>query len=117
TVLNEGGAATRSDTLVVDGISVGPGGATNMVVRQAGGAGALTVNDGILVVQALNPANSAPGAFLLSGGSITAGAFDYFLFKGGASLGSQGNWYLRNTLIPGTEPAPGSPSLPGLGPG
>ena len=31
TVLNEGGAATRSDTLVVDGTSVGAGGATIMV--------------------------------------------------------------------------------------
>ena len=86
TVLNQGGAATRSDTLVVDGTSVGPGGATSMAIRNAGGAGALTVGDGILVVQALNPARSASGAFSLQGGSITAGAFDYFLFKGGVSL-------------------------------
>ena len=55
TVLNEGGAATRSDTLVVDGTSVGAGGATNMLVRNAGGAGALTVGNGILVVQVLDP--------------------------------------------------------------
>ena len=65
TVLNEGGAATRSDTLVVDGTSVGAGGATNMVIRNAGGAGALTVGDGILVVQVLDPARSAAGAFSL----------------------------------------------------
>jgi outer membrane autotransporter protein len=116
TVLNEGGAATHSDTLVVDSTLVG-GGATNMVIRNAGGGGALTVGDGILVVQVLNPTLSASGAFSLQGGSITAGAFDYFLFKGGATPGSQGNWYLRNTLIPGTEPAPGSPPLPTLGPG
>ena len=38
TVLNEGGAATRSDTLVVDGTMVGAG-ATNTVIRNAGGAG------------------------------------------------------------------------------
>src|SRR5262249_60839180 len=56
TVLNQGGAATRSDTLVVDGTLVGGGGATNMVIRNAGGGGALTVGDGILVVQVLNPA-------------------------------------------------------------
>ena len=37
TVLNEGGAATRSDTLVVDGTSVGAGGATKMAIRNAGG--------------------------------------------------------------------------------
>ncbi len=40
TVLNEGGAATLSDTLVVDGTSVGPNGATKTAIRNAGGAGA-----------------------------------------------------------------------------
>jgi Autotransporter beta-domain/Autochaperone Domain Type 1 len=131
TVLNEGGAATRSDTLVVDGTSVGPGGPTSMAIRNAGGAGALTVGNGILVVQVLAPTLSASGAFSLQGGSITEGAFDYFLFKGGATQGSQGNWYLRNTLIappiqpipPGELPitppeaAPGTPPLPTLAPG
>ena len=124
TVLNEGGAATRSDTLVVDGTSVGAGGATSMAIRNAGGAGALTVGDGILVAEVLNPARSASGAFSLNGGFITAGAFDYVLFKGGASPGSQGNWYLRNTLVapptpdvPPPEPAPGTPPLPTLAPG
>jgi outer membrane autotransporter protein len=106
TVLNEGGAATRSDTLVVDGTLVGPGGATRMAIRNAGGAGALTVGDGILVVQVLDPTRSAAGAFAL-GQPVTAGAFDYFLFRGGLSAGSQGNWYLRNTIVPGPEPAPG----------
>ena len=96
TVLNEGGAATRSDTLVVDGTMVGAG-ATNTVIRNAGGQGALTVGDGILVVEVKDPARSAAGAFSLQGGSITAGAFDYFLFKGGVSSpGAAGNWYLRN---------------------
>ena len=88
TVLNEGGAATRSDTLVVDGTLVGAGGPTSMAIRNAGGAGALTVGDGILVTQVLDPARSAAGAFSLQGGSITAGAFDYFLFKGGRLSGS-----------------------------
>src|SRR6516165_9610278 len=119
TVLNEGGAATRSDTLVVDGTMVGGGGATNMVIRNAGGGGALTVGDGILVVQVLNPARSANDAFSLAGRFITAGAFDYFLFKGGLSPGSEGNWYLRNTLASTAEtpaslptPVPGAPPIP-----
>src|SRR5262249_31337116 len=67
---------------------------------------------------------SASGAFSLQGGSITAGAFDYFLFKGGASPGSQGNWYLRNELVapvtPGVPPpetGPGTPPLPTPVPG
>ncbi len=83
TVLNEGGAATRSDTLVVDGTSVGAGGATKISVLNAGGAGALTVGDGILVVQVLDPARSAAGAFALSVPELRAGAFDYRLFHGG----------------------------------
>jgi autotransporter family porin len=87
TVLNQGDVATRSDTLVVDGTSVGPGGATSMAIHNAGGGGALTVNDGILVVQVRDGTSSAPGAFSLQGGSITAGAFDYFLFKGRALAG------------------------------
>ena len=118
TVLNEGGAATRSDTLVVDGTSVGPGGATNTVIRNAGGQGALTVGDGILVVEVKDPARSAAGAFSLQGGSITAGAFDYFLFKGGVSSpGAAGNWYLRNVLAPTPEPEPTPPGLPTPVPG
>ena len=81
-----------------------------MVIRNAGGTGALTVGDGILVAEVLNPARSASGAFSLQGGSITAGAFDYFLFKGGGSPGSQGNWYLRNTLVaPPITPIPPTP--------
>src|SRR5262245_43083654 len=115
TVLNQGDVATRSDTLVVDGTLVGGLGPTNMVVRNAGvGVEALTVNNGILVVQVLDPTRSDPRAFSLSGGKITAGAFDYFLFHGGVTQGSQGNWYLRNELVapPLTPPAPGEPAIP-----
>ena len=71
TVLNEGGAASRSDVLVVDGTSVGPGGATNMSIRNAGGTGALTVGNGILVVQVLDPSRSAAGAFALARSEAT----------------------------------------------
>jgi outer membrane autotransporter protein len=118
TVLNQGDFATRSDTLVVDGTSVRAGGPTIMAILNAGGAGAQTVGNGILVVQVLDPTRSDPRAFSLQGGSITAGAFDYFLFHGGVTQGSQGNWYLRNTLIapplvpPGTPVAPGTPVIP-----
>ena len=66
-MLNEGGAATRSDTLVVDGTSVGSG-PTSMAIRNAGGAGALTPGNGILVVEALDKPRSAAGVFTLGGG-------------------------------------------------
>jgi Autochaperone Domain Type 1 len=101
TVLNEGGAATRSDTLVVDGTSVGGGGATPLAIRNAGGAGALTVGDGILVIEVLDPARSAPGAFV---GGAVAGPYEYLLVRGGFTPGSEGDWFLRNTLDPPAPP-------------
>ena len=58
-----------------------------MRITNAGGPGAETVANGIQVVQAINGGTSASGAFSLQGGSITAGAFDYFLFKGGCLSG------------------------------
>jgi outer membrane autotransporter protein len=98
TVLNEGGANSRSDVLVVDGTAVGPGGATRMFVKNAGGSGALTPSDGILVVQVLDPSRSAPGVFAL-GTEVRAGAFDYDLFHGGVNGSNPSNWFLRSTFI------------------
>ena len=105
TVLNEGGAATLSDTLVVDGTSVGAGGATKTSIRNAGGAGAETVGDGILVVQVLDPARSAAGAFSLAEPELRAGAFDYDLFHGGVGGSNPADWFLRSTFM--------APELPG----
>ena len=104
TVLNEGGAATLSDTLVVDGTSVGPKGATQTFIRNAGGGGALTQGDGILVVQVLDPARSAAGAFALPSGELRAGAFDYDLFHGGVGGSNPADWFLRSDFV--VEPAP-----------
>ena len=116
TVLNEGGAATRSDTLVVDGTAVGPNGATTTAIRNAGGAGAVTANDGILVVQVLDPARSAPGAFVLAPGELRAGDFDYRLFQGGLDGSNPGDWFLRSGFEvpapPGTGPVPPVPPGP-----
>jgi autotransporter family porin len=65
TVLNEGGAATHSDTLVVDGTSVGSKGATKIDILNAGGDGAFTgLSDGILVVQVLDPTQSRGQKYL-----------------------------------------------------
>ena len=105
TVLNEGGAATRSDTLVVDGTSVGPSGATSMAIRNAGGAGALTVGDGILVVQVLDPSRSPDSVFkLASAVEVRGGAFDYDLFHGGVGGSNPSDWFLRSTFIVSRPP-------------
>src|SRR5262249_56336305 len=92
---------------------------------RAQGPGWLHVTHGPLVGESRHPAPSAPASFSLSGGGSPAGAVDYFLFHGGVTQGSQGNWYLRNELvapplgagIPTPTPAPGSPPLPTPVPG
>jgi autotransporter family porin len=102
TVLNEGGANSASDVLVVDATRVGSG-ATGIAVKNAGGAGAVTVANGIPVVQVLNPAASAAGAFALSGRAV-AGPYEYRLLQGGSAANggnpADGNWYLRSEKTP-----------------
>jgi outer membrane autotransporter protein len=113
TVLNQGGTATLSDTLVVDGTSVGAGGPTKTDIRNAGGKGALTVGDGILVVQVLDPTRSAANAFTLAHPIVVSpfqigvdvGLLEYGLFYGGVNGRNPGDWFLRNDFtVPPTTP-------------
>jgi len=98
TVLNEGGAASQSDMLVVDSTRLGSA-PTSIVVNNFGGAGAQTVGDGIALVEVLNKGASADGVFAL-GGRAAAGAFDYGLFHNGVGAdAADGNWYLRTTGV------------------
>ncbi|WP_411728675.1 pertactin-like passenger domain-containing protein [Methyloglobulus sp.] len=105
-----------SDKLAVSGGSAS--GTTNVGVTNVGGSGGLTLNNGILVVQAVDGGTTAPGAFSLAGGSVSAGAYQYYLFRGGATGGTANNWYLRSNLaptppgVPSPQPAPGTPPLP-----
>lgn len=98
-----GNDASTSDALVIDGGAAS--GNTVMNILNVGGSGASTVANGIMVVQAVNGATTAAGAFALSSG-ISVGAYEYFLFKGGVSAGTTENWYLRSTIVPGPVPAP-----------
>lgn len=100
-----GDDSSPSDRLVIsNGTATG---FTTININNAGGAGALTVANGIMVVEAVNGATTAAGAFSLSG-RVTAGAYEYLLFRGGTSPGSEQNWYLRSTMA--AAPAPG-PSI------
>jgi len=89
---------------------------TSIAVTNFGGGGGLTVLDGIQVVQATNGATTQAGAFMLAG-PVAAGPFEYLLFKGGVTPGSQHGWFLRSTLpplpqpqlLPVTPPAPTPP--------
>ncbi|MCL6702358.1 autotransporter outer membrane beta-barrel domain-containing protein [Pseudomonas sp. T1.Ur] len=98
-----------SDKLIVNGGMLT--GSTAITVTNLGGSGALTAQDGIELVQAQGGAVSDSSAFSLAQ-SVSAGAFDYRLFKGGVT-GNANNWYLRSTVVAGPVAAP-SPTLPPL---
>jgi outer membrane autotransporter protein len=103
TVLGDDHSA--SDKLVVDGGAAS--GSSSLLIANAGGTGAATTGDGIQVVQATNGATTAPGAFSLPA-SLKAGAYSYFLAKGGVSDGTAQSWYLRNNVAAAQAPPPGS---------
>lgn len=103
-----GDDSSDSDKLVLSGGTAS--GSTGITVVNVGGAGAETTADGIMVVQAMNGATTAAGAFALDA-PVAAGAFEYYLFKGGVTAGSEENWYLRSTLITPTTPAAAPPAL------
>jgi len=107
---------SASDRLVINGGNAS--GSSMLLVTNIGGTGAATVADGIQVVQAANGATSALGAFSLPA-SIKAGAYSYYLAKGGVTAGTSESWYLRNTVapapvVPPTQPGtPSGPTTPG----
>jgi len=107
-----GGDNAPSDKLVVNGGSAS--GASTLQIRNAGGGGALTMGDGIVVVDAVNGATTAASAFGLGGARVAAGAYEYLLVRGGAANGQ--SWYLRTTLPPEPPtvpvPVPTDPSQP-----
>ncbi|NWD52747.1 autotransporter family protein [Pseudomonas gingeri] len=100
------GDDSPSDRLVVSQGSLS--GTTAIEVSNFGGGGAETLQNGIQVVEATQGATSSAGAFSLAG-PASAGAFDYYLFKGGVSAGTENNWYLRSAV---TGPDPEGPVTP-----
>ena len=96
-----GDDSSLSDKLVISGGSAS--GTTGLGIVNLGGGGASTLSDGILVVQAIDGGSTASGAFALTA-PVAAGAFEYFLFKGGVNAGTEENWYLRSTLVNPPEP-------------
>jgi outer membrane autotransporter protein len=104
------GDGAASDRLVISGGSAT--GSTRLKITNVGGPGAQTVVNGIQVIQASNGATTAASAFTLAA-PVEAGAYAYYLAKGGVTAGTSDNWYLRNTVapLPATVPdtRPGSP--------
>ena len=92
-----GGDGSPSDRLVISGGTAS--GSTIVHVTNVGGVGAETTGNGIPVVNAVSGATTAPGAFALPAGELRAGAFDYDLFRGGASGASPNDWFLRSDFV------------------
>ena len=106
------GDGAASDRLVVSrGIISG---STGLLVNNLGGAGAATTQNGIQVVEAREGAVSRNDAFVQTQ-TLSVGAYDYRLFKGGITAGSENSWYLRSTLVappaPAPAPQPGEPPV------
>ncbi|MEX3776943.1 autotransporter outer membrane beta-barrel domain-containing protein [Pseudomonas sp. MYb118] len=106
-----GDDASPSDKLVVNNGTLT--GNTLITVSNEGGAGALTQQNGIQVVQALGSAVSENGAFALQA-PVSAGAYSYNLYKGGITPGSENSWYLRSSVVapPVVAVPDADPSLP-----
>lgn len=95
------GDGAPSDTLLIGGVPAvaTASGKTTLNVTNVGGAGALTKSDGIRLVYAVNFANTG-NAFTLAGGTVSAGAYSYYLVKGGVTALTGEDWYLRSTVPP-----------------
>ncbi|WP_434676749.1 autotransporter outer membrane beta-barrel domain-containing protein [Pseudomonas sp. D4-18] len=106
-----GDDASASDRLTVAGGSIS--GSTQVTVTNLAGAGASTRLNGIEVVQATEGAASDNTAFSLKS-ALSAGPFQYYLFKGGATAGSENSWFLRSAVVsPVLSAAVPMPEQPG----
>jgi outer membrane autotransporter protein len=106
-----GDDSSPSDKLVVsDGTITGN---TVISVTNVGGLGAATLQNGIQLVEAQGQATSSNTAFALQA-PLSVGAYDYYLFKGGVTPGSENSWYLRSTVVapPLVAVANPDPALP-----
>ncbi|MDQ8728593.1 autotransporter outer membrane beta-barrel domain-containing protein [Bradyrhizobium sp. LHD-71] len=95
TVLGSDGSA--SDRLVISNGAAS--GSTGLLISNLGGPGALTTGNGILVVEGINGGTTANGTFALAS-AVAAGPFEYLLFRGGLTPGTEQNFYLRSSATP-----------------
>ncbi|WKK20035.1 autotransporter outer membrane beta-barrel domain-containing protein [Achromobacter insolitus] len=100
-----GGDGSPSDRLVINGGAAS--GSSSLIVSNAGGAGALTAGNGILLVDAVNGGTTAANAFTLgnAGGYVAAGPYAYTLQRSGVDGSGLQNWYLRSTVDCATAPS------------
>lgn len=90
-----GSDPSPSDKLVIDGGNAS--GNSLLRIKNAGGPGALTIANGILVVDTINAGTTNPGTFALAG-PVVAGPYEYTLFRSSVDASNEQAWYLRSTL-------------------
>ncbi|RVJ07278.1 autotransporter outer membrane beta-barrel domain-containing protein, partial [Sinorhizobium medicae] len=85
-----------SDKLVISGTGASASGGTSILITNVGGQGALTLADGIRVVDATAGATTEGTAFTL-GAPVAAGIFEYKLYRGGLTEDpdNDDDWFLR----------------------
>lgn len=94
TTLNDA-SVQLSDLLTLDLNGSATTGTAGIIVTNVGGAGALTIGNGIQLVQANN--GTTAGAFVLAAPAV-AGPYEYSLFHGSIDGSGPENWYLRSAL-------------------
>lgn len=99
-----GDDTSDTDLLVITGNSVLGSGATQVRVTNLGGAGAPAA-EGIRIVDVAGTSDA--DAFVLNGDyvfqgdqAVVGGAYAYRLYQNGVSTPTDGDWYLRSSLIP-----------------
>ncbi|MGR6452719.1 autotransporter outer membrane beta-barrel domain-containing protein [Pseudomonas plecoglossicida] len=108
---------SASDKVVIDGGSAS--GSSNLLITNAGGPGAITQGNGILVVDAVNGAVTDRTAFRLLQ-RVVAGPYEYSLYRGSRDDSNGEAWYLRSTVeavpdkpqVPDTPKSPDTPQVP-----
>ncbi|MCP3713762.1 autotransporter outer membrane beta-barrel domain-containing protein, partial [Paraburkholderia sp. CNPSo 3274] len=104
-----------SSRLVLD--SGTTSGTSSVIVHPTGTTGALTQNNGIQVVQAVNGATTGAQAFVLTS-ELRGGSYDYRLFRGSADGSAPQDWFLRSDFIVPPTSGQSLPSEPdGIPPG
>ncbi|MCK7599009.1 autotransporter outer membrane beta-barrel domain-containing protein [Microbulbifer sp. CAU 1566] len=95
-----GGDDSLADRLIISGGRAS--GSTQLLFNRLTGNGADTDN-GILVVEARDGGSTTNSAFFMDG-SVSAGPYEYFLFRGSQDPEDANNWYLRSNLQPSSTP-------------
>ncbi|KAF0812070.1 Adhesin BmaC autotransporter [Andreprevotia sp. IGB-42] len=96
-----------SDQLVIDGGNAD--GSTNLQIRNAGGAGALTTGNGIKVVDAINGGTTGQQSFRLLS-QVKAGPYEYNLHRASLDDSNAEAWYLRSGRDVAPTPTPVNPT-------